>query len=346
MVDEIILSVIIPCFNEEETIEELLESLYAQDFPHDAMEVVIADGMSTDRTREKIRQFQAEHPDFELVLIDNPERTIPAGLNRAIEAARGRYLLRMDAHVSPHEGYLQRSIQALKAGRGANVGGVVVMRPGTDTWVGRSIAVAVSHPLGVGDARYRIGSDARPVDTVPFGAYHQSLIEEIGPYDEELLSNEDYEFNVRVRKSGGTVWLDPAIRSTYVTRPGFGSLAKQYWRYGYWKLRMLLKHPDTFRWRQLSGGFVLSWILLGSLSLWYPLARILLGIEALIYGAALTAAGVSSAVKYREIKLAFGVPLAVGLMHFSWGSGFLWSALRAALEAGIAVFRSDGGVKR
>jgi glycosyltransferase involved in cell wall biosynthesis len=342
MNNEILLSVVIPCYNEEETIRELLEALHAQDFPHQALEVVIADGMSTDRTRQKIKTFQAEHPDFQIVLIDNPDRTIPAALNRAIAAAEGKYLLRLDAHVSPHEGYLRKSLQALEAGRGDNVGGVVEMRPGADTWVGRSIAVAVAHPLGVGDARYRIGSQARAVDTVPFGAYHRSLIDEIGPYDETLLSNEDYEFNVRVRKAGGVVWLDPAIRSTYVSRANFRRLAKQYWRYGYWKLRMLLKHPDTFRWRQLSGGFVLSWLLLGTLSLWYPLARILLAAEALIYGGALAAVGISSAVKYREGKLGIGVPLAVGLMHFSWGSGFLWSALKAGTAAVVSLFTPDG----
>lgn len=345
MTAEITLSVIVPCYNEEGTIRELLDSLYRQDYRHDRMEVVIADGMSTDRTRQEIKNFQIEHPDFPVVLIDNPERSIPAGLNRAIQAARGKYLVRLDAHASPQEGYLSRSIQALEKGQGDNVGGVCLMRPGADTWIGQSIAVAVSHPLGVGDARYRIGSDAREVDTVPFGAFRRSLIDRIGPYDEELQSNEDYEFNVRVRKSGGVVWLDPEIRSTYVAREDLGSLARQYWRYGFWKLRMLLKHPDTFRWRQLSGGFVLSWLLLGTLSIWYPLARILLLAEAVIYGTALIAAGITSAVKYRVTRLALGVPLAISVMHFSWGMGFLWSAAAAAgekLVSGLKTIRGGG----
>ena len=325
-------SVIVPCYNEQATIRELLIALRDQDFPDQEMEVIIADGMSTDNTRMEIARFKKEYPDFRVRVIDNPQRTIPSGLNKALQTAWGKYIIRLDAHVSPVAGYVSRSVQALEQDLGENVGGVVRMRPGKDTWVGRSIAEAVSHPLGVGDARYRIGSEPRTVDTVPFGAYRRSLIDRIGNYDEGLLANEDYEFNVRVRQSGGRVWLDPAIESTYVARANLRELARQYWRYGYWKLRMLTRYPETFRWRQVSGFFVLSWLVLGAASLWLPIARWLLLAEALIYGSALIYAGVSSAVKYREEAMVVGVPLAVSTMHFTWGAGFLWSAVGFAVE--------------
>ena len=181
----------------------------------------------------------------------------------------------------------------------------------------------------MGDARYRIGSDARAVDTVPFGAYRRSMVDEIGGYDETLLANEDYEFNVRIRKSGRVVWLDPRIRSTYVARGTLPGLARQYWRYGYWKLRMLLRYPETFRWRQLSGAFVLTWIVLGFSSIWLPLARWLLALEAVIYGTALILAGTQSALRKQDLALLPGVPLTIAAMHFSWGSGFLWSLITA-----------------
>lgn len=325
-------SVIIPCYNEQATIEELLTSLWSQDFPSSEMEVIIADGLSTDGTRDRIESFQELHPDFKIRVIYNRERTIPAGLNAALDVAQGKYIIRLDAHVSPAEDYVSRSVQALEKNLGDNVGGVVNIRPGSSSWIGKSIAVAVSHPLGVGDARYRIGSDARAVDTVPFGGYHRSLIEEIGPYDEDLLANEDYEFNVRVRQSGGTVWLEPEIQSIYIARANLSDLARQYWRYGFWKLRMLLRYPKTFRWRQLSGAFVLTWLVLGLGSIWFPLARLLLFIEAVIYGFALFLAGLTSAIKYQQVSLILGVPLAISTMHFSWGSGFLWSAITAGLE--------------
>lgn len=318
-------SVIIPCYNEQDAIGGLLQALYHQTYPREKMEVIIADGMSTDRTREVIQAFQDRHPDLSVKVIDNPDQTIPSALNLALEEARGAYIVRLDAHSNPAEDYLSRSLRALQQDKGDNIGGVLAIQPGSQTWMGRSIAVAAAHPLGVGDARYRIGSGPREVDTVAYGAYRASLVDEIGPYDETLLANEDYEFNVRIREAGGTVWLDPAIKTEYTARSTFRELARQYWRYGFWKLRMLLRYPHTFRWRQLSGAFVLSWVALGLLSVWFVLARWLLGIQALIYLMALGASGVGAALEEGDWKLAPGVALAIATMHFSWGTGFLWS---------------------
>ncbi|MFO8037356.1 MAG: glycosyltransferase family 2 protein [Anaerolineales bacterium] len=318
-------SVIIPCYNEQATIRELLQTLYAQDYPSEKMEVIIADGMSTDNTRGIIREFKEKHPDFSVKVIDNLQRIIPAGLNRALEEAQGEYIVRLDAHSSPAADYISRSLQALREGKGDNIGGLLKIEPSAETWIAKSIAVAAGHPLGVGDARYRIGSAAREVDTVAYGTYRSSLIDEIGSYDESLLANEDYEFNVRLRQSGGKVWLDPAIRTTYVARSSLPELGRQYWRYGYWKLRMLLRYPSTFRWRQLSGAFLLSWIVLGVLSIPFSIARWLLLFEAIVYGLALLISGIQTSLRERDWRLMFGVPLAIATMHFSWGAGFLWS---------------------
>lgn len=336
--DKVQVSVIVPCYNEQATIRDLLINLYHQDYPLQAMEIIISDGMSSDETRNIIKQFHINHPELEILIVDNEQRTIPAGLNRALEAARGRYIVRLDAHSSPAPDYISRSIQALKAGKGDNIGGVLDIKPGADSWVAESIARAAGHPLGVGDARYRTGSDARVVDTVAYGTYRASLVDEIGSYDESLLANEDYEFNVRLRQAGGTVWLDPEIQATYVARPNLRALARQYWRYGYWKLRMLLRYPGTFRWRQLSGAFVLTWIVLGLLSVWFIFARWLIMIEACIYVLALLSAGVEASINDRKAYHLLGVPLAIGTMHFSWGSGFLWSLVE---YAGQALFRTD-----
>ncbi len=155
--------------------------------------------------------------------------------------------------------------------------------------------------------------------------YHKSLIDRIGGFDESLLINEDYEFNVRVRKSGGKVWLDPEISATYVARSNISDLAVQYWNYGFWKLRMLLRYPETIRWRQLAGFFVLSWIGLGIMSIWFTWARWLLLVEAVIYLSALLAAAIKAALGHKKLILVVGLPLAIGTMHFSWGTGFLVS---------------------
>ena len=282
-----IVSVIIPCYNEEHSITYLLDAIYAQNFPREKIEVIISDGMSTDRTRERIGLFGKDFPDLKVRILDNQKRTIPAGLNQAIQAAKGEYILRLDAHSNPNPEYISRSIEALESGLGDNIGGVISIQAANKSWIAKSIAIAAGHPLGVGDAKYRVGSEAREVDTVAFGAFRASLIGKIGLFDETLLANEDYEFNVRIRKNGGTVWLDPTIQANYIARATLKDLAVQYWRYGYWKLKMLLRYPETFRWRQISGFFVLSWLVLGTLSIWFPAARWLLSAEAIIYGSAL-----------------------------------------------------------
>ncbi|MCJ7716661.1 MAG: glycosyltransferase family 2 protein, partial [Anaerolineales bacterium] len=169
--------------------------------------------------------------------------------------------------------------------------------------------------------------EAREVDTVAFGAFRASLIDKIGLFDESLLANEDYEFNVRIRKNGGKVWLDPDIKANYIARSTIKDLAVQYWRYGYWKLKMLLRYPETFRWRQISGFFVLSWLVLGTLSIWFDAARWLLFAEMIIYGSALIYAGADIFMKEKKVMLALGLPLVIATMHFSWGSGFLWSLI-------------------
>ena len=320
-------SVIIPCYNEQESITDLLSAIYSQTYPREEIEVIISDGMSTDATRERITNFKADFPDLDIRVIDNIKQTIPSGLNLAVRDAQGDYILRLDAHSNPFPDYFTHSIVALEEGLGDNIGGVISIQAADNSWIAQSIAIAAGHPLGVGDARYRIGSGAREVDTVAFGAFRSSLFDEIGFYDETLLANEDYELNVRIRKAGGKVWLDPEIRANYFARPTLRSLAIQYWRYGFWKLRMLLRYPDTFRWRQISGLFVLSWLVLGILSIWFPPARWLLAAEAVLYGSALIISGISAAWVKKKVLVGLGLPLAIAIMHFSWGSGFLWSLL-------------------
>jgi len=321
-------SIIIPCYNEEKTIRGALEALYEQTYPREDMEVILADGLSEDGTREEIAAFSREHPDFSLRVVENPKRIIPAGLNRAIQAARGEIIIRMDAHAAPYPEYVERCVAALEEKKGDNVGGVWEIRAGAPTRTAESIAVAAAHPLGVGDAKYRHAKTAAYVDTVPFGAFRASLIEKIGAFDETLLTNEDYEFNARLRAAGGKIWLDPAIRSIYHARATLADLSKQYWRYGYWKWRMLRRYPETVRWRQaLPPLFTLSIFLGAAISLFWKTAFWLWILEIAIYALILLAVGMREAIRRKKIFLAIGIPLAIATMHLSWGSGFLWSLL-------------------
>jgi len=326
-------SLIIPCYNEEKTITHLLESIVLQTYPLDELEVIIADGNSTDDTLNQITEFQKSHSKINIQVINNPKRIIPAALNLAIQASHGELVLRMDAHTIPANDYIARSVQAFDEGKGENIGGVIDIQAGADTWIGRSVAVATRHPLGVGDARYRWAKTAVYADTVAFGLYARKTFNEIGFYNEDLLVNEDYELNARLRAAGGRIWVDPSIRSTYFSRPTLKALARQYFKYGFYKFRMLQKFPSTLRWRQaLPPLFVFAILMLLLLSSFWWLARIVLLCIVLAYLLILVAGSITDAIKQKSSHLLLGIPLAIMTMHFSWGSGFLWSAIKGNLK--------------
>src|SRR5215211_7051414 len=312
-------SVIVPCYNEQSTIRLLLDALCEQTYPRTELEVIVADGLSTDGTRDVITAFQKDVPDLRVRVVDNPNRYIPSAVNRAIEVSRGEIIVRVDAHSKPYPDYVANCLVAHESGRGDNVGGVWEIRPGADTRMAESIAAAAAHPLGVGDALYRHANHAAEVDTVPFGSFRRTLIDQVGFFDETLLTNEDYEFNVRVRKSGGRIWLDPSIRSVYFARSTLMELMRQYWRYGFWKWRMLRRYPDTLRWRQaLPPLFVLGLISLSMLSIVIPFAGILFAAGLLLYVSILILAGLHVALRQRKASLILGLPLAIAAMHISW----------------------------
>jgi len=325
-----LISLIVPCFNEENTIEKLLEAIRSQTVPLEVVEVIIADGFSTDNTRNKINEYRIKHPDLNITIIDNEKKVIPAGLNKAIKAAKGDIILRMDAHAYPASDYIEKSVAALTAGLGDNVGGVIDIRPPNNSWIARSISVATAHPLGVGDAKYRWTTKTSEVDTVAFGCFYKSTVDKAGYYNESLTANEDYELNARLRKMGLKIWVDPAIRAVYFSRPDLKSLAKQYYSYGFWKVRMLRMFPDTIRWRQaLPPLFVFGILMLLLLSvIWFPAFWIFV-IVSLLYLFILAIGALKPAFTQKDAALFIGIPLAIMTMHFSWGTGFWMSLLKS-----------------
>ena len=317
-------SIIIPCRNEAETIELLLEALYNQKFPRERLEVIIADGISEDSTRQKIAAYQVKHPGLAIKVVDNPKRIIPAALNRAIEASTGDYVIRLDAHSIPREDYIARSVQGLEDNLAENVGGVWDIAPQNDTPMAKAIAAAAGHPLAVGGAKYRFADKAEYVETVPFGAWKRSTLQALGGYDEALLTNEDYELNTRLSQQGGRIYLDPQIRSLYFARQDLPSLAKQYWRYGYWKAQMFKRYPGSLKLRQalpplLVAGLALLLVLAIAFKTLVPLFLLTFGLYLLI----LIGIGVQIALQKKDIIMIPLVAAAIAVMHFSWGSGFL-----------------------
>jgi len=327
--DKVETSVIVPCYNEETTISLLLEALSQQTYPISQLEVIIADGLSNDLTRKRIVDFLNDHKDLKVKIVDNPKRTIPAAVNIAVQHSSGVFIVRLDAHSIPEPTYVELCVNALMDQKADCVGGVWKIAPGDGSWMARSIAAAAANPVAVGDAHYRFTNKAAYVDTVPFGAFRKDLFIELGGFNENLLSNEDYEFFTRIRKNTGRIWLDPAIRSTYFARSDLRSLSRQYWRYGFWKFQMLQQFPDTLRWRQaLPPMFVLTILSLAFLSLFDNIFLwVLLGLLT-FYFLILIAASIKTSILRKDISLLVGMPLAILCMHVSWGSGFLYSIIK------------------
>ncbi|HQC64587.1 MAG TPA: glycosyltransferase family 2 protein, partial [Anaerolineaceae bacterium] len=262
-------------------------------------------------------------------LVDNPKRIIPAGVNVAMMASVGEIIVRMDAHSIPQNDYVARCVAGLEAGLGDNVGGRWDIMPSGTTWIAKSISLAAAHPIGVGDAQYRHSDTAAAVDTVPYGSFYRALLDKVGLFDEMLIANEDYEFNTRIRQSGGTIWFDPQIRCQYFARPNLSRLAKQYWTYGFWKFKMLQRYPSTIRWRQfLPPAFLLGLIFLAVLSIFFKPAVYALAAVLGIYLLVLLLVGLSQGIKEKNIALVLGVPLAIATMHFSWAAGFIASIFK------------------
>lgn len=341
------ISVIVPCRNEARHIAGLLDAIARQTRRPD--EVVIVDS-SDDGTRDVIAAWMAAHRDTPVTVVPARDPSIPAAVNEGVRRASGEIIVRLDAHSTPDDRYVELAVARLEdrarqgQGPGADpaaagsqaaavgvVGGVWKIAPGAPTRVAEAIARAAAHPVGAGDAAYRIGQGdaaARDVDTVPFGCYRKSLWDELGGLNEALLSNEDYEFNYRVRKTGRRVVLDPRVTSTYYARATLGALATQYFRYGWWKAQMLRSHPESLRWRQaLPAAFVGGLAVLALASLAVPGAWILLSVAVMAYAAALIAAAAHLCAARREWRYAFAVPAAFATLHLSWGSGALVNVL-------------------
>ncbi|HPO57840.1 MAG TPA: glycosyltransferase family 2 protein [Anaerolineaceae bacterium] len=240
-------TVIMPIRNEEKYIAGSLEAVLNQDYPAGRMEVLVADGMSTDRTREIVQRMAQGDP--RVRLLDNPGRIVPTGLNLALRQARGEIMVRVDGHCIIAPDYVSHCVRLLQEGRADGVGGP--METVGEDPLSQTIALAMSSAFGVGGSAFRTVKDRElEVETVPFPAYRMETIRRIGLFDEEQVRNQDDEYNYRLLKHGGRILLSPAIRSRYYSRSSLKKLWRQYFQYGFWKVRVLQKHPRQLRLRQ------------------------------------------------------------------------------------------------
>ncbi|MEW5721076.1 MAG: glycosyltransferase family 2 protein [Chloroflexota bacterium] len=205
-----LVTIIMPIRNEGRHIARALDAVLNQDYPRDRIEILVVDGMSNDNTRALVQTFAAHDP--RLRLLDNPEHIVPTALNRGIYAARGAVIIRVDGHAEIARDYVRRCIEGLGRVEADCIGGPITTVG--ETWIARGIALAQSSPFGVGNAAFRYSNRAQYVDTLAFGAYRRKIFDRVGLFDEELVRNQDDEFNFRLARAGGKIWLDPSIRST------------------------------------------------------------------------------------------------------------------------------------
>ncbi|MBI3942631.1 MAG: glycosyltransferase family 2 protein [Chloroflexi bacterium] len=363
-IDWPLVSVIIPIFNEARYIGQCLTSVVAQDYPSGRLEILVVDGGSTDDSLREVATYSAQDP--RIHILHNPEKFVSSALNIGIRTSCGVYILRVDGHCILEPDYVRNCVWTLLSTGVANVGGP--QRAIGVTPVGKALALATGSPFGVGDARYRLPRQmVEPVDTVYLGAFPANLLRQVGGYAPDLIRNQDYELNYRLRQAGGTILLNPQVLSWYYGRSSWGAMLKQYFQYGYWKAYMLRRHPRSLRWRQLAAPALTAGILGGSLALLLvnllfqvPLSQagdkipaIMKSLEQrgkwayafllLIYAISnLLATGKILARHSREQAqqtvpwgVAFRLPLVFSVIHGAWGLGFwagwwhIWHTRRA-----------------
>jgi succinoglycan biosynthesis protein ExoA len=312
-------SVVVPCYNERDHIEACLRSILAQDPPHGGFEVIVADGMSIDGTRDILAGLALE--DSRLRVIDNPGRIVSTGLNTAIRGARGRVIIRMDAHTEYAADYVRQCLAVLQETGADDVGGPWVAR-GVG-FVGRAIAAAFQSPFSGGGQRGHNPHYEGPHDLVYLGCWPREVFERIGFFDEELVRNQDDEFCLRIMRAGGNIWQSPRIKSWYRPRESLGALFRQYMQYGYWKVRVIQKHrlPASIR-HLVPGSFAFLLIVLPLVALWWGHAASgWLGLVVMYALFNLVASFLTAF--HREWKLFFLLPLVFACYHFGYGYGFL-----------------------
>jgi glycosyltransferase involved in cell wall biosynthesis len=338
MQDSPFVTIIMPIRNEADYIERALRNVLDNDYPTEKMEILVIDGMSDDGTRDIVANLSKQ--DNRIRMLDNPKLITPSAMNIGIKAAQGNLFIRVDGHVEIPADFISKSIRCLHEHPEAWVAGGYI-KTVADSFTGKAIAEAMQSPIGVGNSRFRLGDYEGWVDTLAFGTHHKWIVDKIGYFDEELVRNQDDEFNLRIILAGGKIWMSKSIRSTYFSRGSLGKLWKQYFQYGFWRIRTLQKHKRPASFRQLVPLlFILSLLLLGLAGfLWKPF-WIILAIEAALYllGLVIGTIDVGNKSGWRYTLFA---PAVFVILHFAYGLGSLWGVIRFSILRGSGMKKPE-----
>jgi glycosyltransferase involved in cell wall biosynthesis len=313
-------SVIMPVLNEAAHLETAVRAVLAQEYPL-PFQICLAVGPCSDDTEAIAAALAADDPRVKVV--PNPTGRTPAGLNAALGASDGDVVVRVDGHAELSPGYIRRAVATLERTGAVNVGGVQAATGVTP--FERAVAVAMMSRAGTGGARFHVGGQAGPVDTVYLGVFRRAAVQGVGGFDERLIRNQDYELNIRLREAGGLVWFDPDLWVSYRPRGTVRTLARQYRQYGQWKRAVVRLHPDSLKVRQVAPVVV-------TVAVGAGLVGALFNAWALVLPAGYVAA-IGVAALAEGLRLSPRVALALATMHLSWGVGFLTARPRRMLAA-------------
>lgn len=319
------------CRNEERTIESCLDSLVNQDCSTASIEVLVADGMSEDRTRQIVQDYGRRSPVVRL--IDNPGKTAPCAFNVGIKAARGSLIIIMGAHTTYPSDYVRLCVETSERTGADLVGGTMVTLTSGEGFAGRLVQALTTHRFGVGGAEFRLGAKEGPADTVPYGCYRREVFDEVGLFDERLVRNQDYEFSRRILAAGGKIWCNPAIQTKYYGQATLGGLFKQAFGTGKWNPWTWFVASYAFAARHaVPGLFVLGMFLV--LSLWFLVPKGWIAVAAILvpYFALALLASVQQARRFGFV-LAIPLPFLFFTYHSAYGLGTLWGAVRLLVGA-------------
>lgn len=332
-------SVIMPVLDEERHLAAAVAGVLAQEYPGE-LELVLALGPSRDRTDDIARELAAADPRIRLV--PNPAGRTPAGLNAALGVARHGIVVRVDGHGVLSDHYIRTAVAELERTGAANVGGIMNAEGQTD--FERAVAWAYTSPFGLGGAKFHLGGQAGPADTVYLGVFRREVLDRLGGFDEHFVRAQDWELNYRIRAAGETVWFTPDLVVSYRPRPHLRALARQFLKTGQWRREVVRRYPDTANVRYLAAPAVTvgvgvgtatglaglvgpSWLLVG----WLAPAGYALGV---LGAAALAGRGLPP-------KARAWLPAVLATMHLTWGAGFL-AGSRDAARSRRAAEAPDG----
>ena len=321
--NESYISVVMPVYNEEKYIKNCIESLLLQDYPKNLMEWIFVDGMSSDNTVELIKKYKEKFPEM-IKIMANPNKTVPYAMNIGIKEAKGKFIVRLDAHADYSKDYISKCVYYLETTDADNVGGVAETK--SKGFVGNAIAKMLSSRFGVGNSDFRTNGESGYVDTVPFGAFRKEVFEKWGGYDERLTRNQDNEMNYRIRKNGGKVYLSSDIKLSYYCRDSIKGISNMALKNGMWNVITMKLCPGSMGLRHfIPLMFLLSIIVLPILSIFVHSFALLFAIEMCLY---LLLDCYFSAKQADGIKEFLLLLILFPIFHITYGAGSLKGLLK------------------